>query len=712
MTSAQVIFDYLSLMDATESQILLVKDSYLEGISQSFWDLNEEAIETQFDGILNIPGISYIEAVNPATESKWFRGTKPTQYIHRSFDMNYEGLSGEETHLGKLHIYADKQYVYDQITNKVILILTTQFIKTLGVSLLILWFIRLILTKPLVEIRNHLSTFSLHSIKERKLLIQRFSIIKSRQDEVDELITTINSMEDSLYQKTNSIREFQQSLMDMVDDKTKEIRAILTSIQQGVFIIDLNGKVLKDYSIFLKKILEQDRIEGLNFYTDILNNFDLNDDQKEHISCLLQTTLGSDIINFQLNRHHFPNQLTMISGETRKEIEIDWAPMTENKTICKILICLRDVTAICEAEKKINIRDELISRIDKLVHLDDRTFSYFLTKLNAFCLKISALNLDDDSSELKYSLFLDAHTLKSRSRSFKLEDLCESLHQIEDFLSINAERKDIAIFQKHVQRLQKDTDEYDLIWNEKLNRSKLPFNIKTTDLVDFIEELEPLKSHLSEETLQITESFKKFCYRPIQDICYEGLRGYHINSTAHQDMIPEIELQTDDIGLTDNIAQVTISMLSHLLSNTMEHGYNEQTNNIKIKLNFILEENQLFFTYSDSGAGIDLKKLREKCSNTNIDTRDTPQALMNCLLLPEFSTKTQVSMKSGRGIGLASIHDTINQLKGSVELKPTVESESWQPFVINIKVPAKGNVCSYSSQRICSHMTQRFSKQN
>jgi len=76
---------------------------------------------------------------------------------------------------------------------------------------------------------------------------------------------------------------------------------------------------------------------------------------------------------------------------------------------------------------------------------------------------------------------------------------------------------------------------------------------------------------------------------------------------------------------------------------------------------------------SDDGRGIDLDKLRRKIVSRGLNTADligrmTEAELLEFLFLPGFTTSTQVTEFSGRGVGLDVVQDTVRRVGGSVRI--------------------------------------------
>jgi two-component system chemotaxis sensor kinase CheA len=107
----------------------------------------------------------------------------------------------------------------------------------------------------------------------------------------------------------------------------------------------------------------------------------------------------------------------------------------------------------------------------------------------------------------------------------------------------------------------------------------------------------------------------------------------------------KFELRGVQISLDDTIADCLI----HLVRNAVHHGIESSG---KITIAASIDDNQLQISVTDDGRGID------------------PQTIASGLLFqPGYSTTSEVSEISGRGVGLDVVKTTVEQRGGSVKIK-------------------------------------------
>jgi two-component system, chemotaxis family, sensor kinase CheA len=124
------------------------------------------------------------------------------------------------------------------------------------------------------------------------------------------------------------------------------------------------------------------------------------------------------------------------------------------------------------------------------------------------------------------------------------------------------------------------------------------------------------------------------------------------------------------------IERITDPIL-HILRNSLDHGI--ELPEVRLK-NGKPEEGTILFRafYSgsnihieikDDGAGIDKNKVLEKAIKSkliNEDDKLTDSQILNLVFAPGFSTATQVSDVSGRGVGMDVVNKKISEIRGEV----------------------------------------------
>ncbi|MCS6960216.1 MAG: response regulator [Pseudanabaenaceae cyanobacterium SKYGB_i_bin29] len=125
--------------------------------------------------------------------------------------------------------------------------------------------------------------------------------------------------------------------------------------------------------------------------------------------------------------------------------------------------------------------------------------------------------------------------------------------------------------------------------------------------------------------------------------------------------------------------------LSHLLRNAIDHGIESPAERValgkpatgNISLVGKVQGNEILIEVTDDGRGLDTEKIGRAAVEKGIITPAelalmSKEEIQSLIFRPGFSTKTEVSEISGRGVGLDVVKDAINRLQGQIRLESQV----------------------------------------
>ncbi|MEP1447792.1 MAG: chemotaxis protein CheA [Paraglaciecola sp.] len=155
-------------------------------------------------------------------------------------------------------------------------------------------------------------------------------------------------------------------------------------------------------------------------------------------------------------------------------------------------------------------------------------------------------------------------------------------------------------------------------------------------------------------------------------------------------------LEGEETDLDKNLVEALADPLVHLVRNSVDHGI-EMPEERKaagkptmgtVKLSASQEGDHILLSIIDDGKGMDPEKLKEIAISRGVLDADTAARMtdleaFNLIFAPGFSTKTEISEVSGRGVGMDVVKTKINQLNGSVN----IDSSMGVGTTLEIKVP-------------------------
>ncbi|CAG8865077.1 chemotaxis protein CheA [Pseudomonas fluorescens] len=157
-----------------------------------------------------------------------------------------------------------------------------------------------------------------------------------------------------------------------------------------------------------------------------------------------------------------------------------------------------------------------------------------------------------------------------------------------------------------------------------------------------------------------------------------------------------LELVGEETDLDKNLVEALADPLVHLVRNAVDHGIESpeereasgKARGGKVILAAEQEGDHILLSISDDGKGMDPNVLRSIAVKRGVMDKDAADRLSdtecyNLIFAPGFSTKTEISDVSGRGVGMDVVKTKISQLNGSIN----IYSAKGQGSKIVIKVP-------------------------
>lgn len=261
-----------------------------------------------------------------------------------------------------------------------------------------------------------------------------------------------------------------------------------------------------------------------------------------------------------------------------------------------------------------------------------------------------------------------AVTRADEEEARKLED--GASHRKQDYVRVEATRIDallnlageMVVARSMMNQIGTELEEV-MPSSDQLTR----FSGATLQMGKLIAELQ--KSVLKMRMVAISNVFKRFA-RPMRELASESGKQIEFITSGG-----ETEL---DRTLVDLIYEP----LLHLLRNAVDHGLEtpeERETAGKSAAGSILlsayhEGNQVVIEVADDGRGLDVNALKRKAVETGVVSENeattmTDEEAFSLIFRSGFSTAREITLVSGRGIGMAAVKTVIEQLRGSISVK-------------------------------------------
>ena len=144
----------------------------------------------------------------------------------------------------------------------------------------------------------------------------------------------------------------------------------------------------------------------------------------------------------------------------------------------------------------------------------------------------------------------------------------------------------------------------------------------------------------------------------------------------------ELAVIDNDTYMDSEVLNDLIEPLMHVLRNAVDHGIEPEDERLQSgksatgQINLVCDRkgDQVIIRVMDDGRGLNAAVIHDKAMSKGIIKSEqdvTEDNIYRLILEPGFSTKSDVTQVSGRGIGLDVVNVKIRQLKGSINIDST-----------------------------------------
>ncbi|WP_057830897.1 chemotaxis protein CheA [Colwellia sp. TT2012] len=240
-----------------------------------------------------------------------------------------------------------------------------------------------------------------------------------------------------------------------------------------------------------------------------------------------------------------------------------------------------------------------------------------------------------------------------------------------------------------------DTKRLDQIMNMVGELVLVRNRLMSLGLVSDDEELNKAVTNLDAVTTDLQGAVMKTRMQPIKKVFGRFPRVVRDLARSMKKEISLI-LEGEETDLDKNLVEALADPLVHLVRNSVDHGIEDpdvreamgKPREGTVVLSASQEGDHILLTIKDDGAGMDPEKLKSIAIDRGVlDTesaaRMSDKEAFSLIFAPGFSTKTEISEVSGRGVGMDVVKTKITQLNGTVN----IDSELGVGTVLEIKVP-------------------------
>ncbi|MBN2651727.1 MAG: Hpt domain-containing protein [Spirochaetales bacterium] len=486
-----------------------------------------------------------------------------------------------------------------------------------------------------------------------------------------------------LMQAKETIDSHNQELELVIADRTASLKSILDNTGQGFFTFGSEFLVDPDYSRGCLDIFGKE-IKGLDV-SDLLfsGNSDITSDFKQGFDLFFSKKSKSSII-FDLTEDE------AIINE--KIVSVEYKEISESKILC----VLTDVTLERNIEEKAKIDKENHQRVMKVLN-HKHYFAEFLNEAENLFGRLEIFT-KKEPDDLEFDEILqEIHTFKGNAGFFGFNDTQDNAHESELTIS------DSKILQSEVsyhsvllnmkkayfKELKIITDTMGESWLEEVSGIIVPRE-SYYKIVNYV------RAKLKNETklIHYLEHYRKV---PFKDI-FSRL-SFIVAATADKlgKKVAPMQIIGGDIRVVPDRYEPLAEVCIHLVNNMVDHGieFSFEREAVqkypvgKIELIISADKNHFTLEFKDDGRGINLKEIEHVALEKGLikpDKKYSQSEIMDLLFESGFSSRSEASKVSGRGLGLAAVKHEVTKLGGTIEVRSRLGKGTVFEIVIPLKI--------------------------
>ncbi|HAY95968.1 ATP-binding protein [Shewanella oncorhynchi] len=217
-TAYQLISDYRNDVVRIDRVFSNMEKVNLDVLAASIWVIDERLINTQLNGLIQLPDINYISIKDDSGQA-WNAGEQKQEHsLDKTFPLVYKSPT-ENINVGTLEIQVDVDAIYQRLYDKAIIILLSNGIKTFLVAGFILFLVWFNITKHLDKLSQYCKNIDIDHEYE-PLQFDRHEKI----DEFKQVADSINSMQVQLRSSFSALKNSKTELQIALEDRERLLK--------------------------------------------------------------------------------------------------------------------------------------------------------------------------------------------------------------------------------------------------------------------------------------------------------------------------------------------------------------------------------------------------------------------------------------------------------------------------------------------------------
>ena len=436
-----------------------------------------------------------------------------------------------------------------------------------------------------------------------------------------------------------------------LDDRNRGMRLVLDNVGQGFVTIGLDGVMAPERSAIVHRWLGGAR-DGETL-ADYLGRLDPRAADWLRLGV---DEIAADVMPIEVLLDQLPKRARL--GD--RTLKLDYTPITKDARVERLLVVMTDISVELQRERMERQQREMLALFQAL-STDRAGLVSFMDEANKLVEALRPTTGVDFESQKRL-----VHTLKGNAGLYQLDALVQICHEVEGRMVeegtevTDLERAAILASWDRVQTAVGDLmgDRLTSVVIDEAEFSGLLALVRRGATSTVIErviqswQLEPVWvrfERLAQQVRQLSSRLGK--------------------------PAPEVRVEAGGVRLDAAKWGEFWSSFVHVARNAVDHGLEEPAARERLGkppvgtlwLSADLEDGQVVVRLRDDGRGVDWEKLAAKAKAKGL-RHDTRAALEKALFADGISTKDEVSLVSGRGVGMAAVREAVAKMGGVIAI--------------------------------------------
>ena len=496
---------------------------------------------------------------------------------------------------------------------------------------------------------------------------------------------------EELKKAQSELENYSRNLEKMVEQRTAEIsglnlklKALLDSLDQGFLIFDENGLCWEIASKACETVLECSPA-GKQIW-EVLK---LPESEVRGFSRWL-TTLYSELLPFE---DLAPLGPTTIAHSKGNKVKLDYYPIrSAGNKIEAVVLVATDITSLVRAQEEAE-REKANAGFILKMFKQKRSFLSFFEESQKLVSELNRATLSPPIGWDRDALFRTLHTIKGGAASFSVRDVAHFAHDLESMIQ-NWDNFSESKWDEGLQKLQQAFDHltkevFDLLGKSPLKQVPV-VELPKPELVQILN----LMESWSKTRDWASEMKNRYLTEPLQ----QSFESYEfvVQQTADQlrKKVSPLKFTNPEFRWNFEPYQSFTSTLVHVFRNAIDHGLETPEERVaagkaeagEITISAKQNDYEVELRIADNGRGISVDAIKARRAEKGLPVDGlTSQEILMTVFEAQFSTRTEVTELSGRGVGLDAVKFEVEKLGGTVGIESTLGKGTTFIFKLPLK---------------------------